>query len=287
LEDKNLTSSGWPAPAKLNLFLHVVGRRPDGYHLLQTAFQFVDYHDSINFTIRKDSGLTLTSGYPGINENNNLVMRAARLLQHETGCTLGAEIAVIKSIPVGGGLGGGSSNAATTLVALNRLWSLELTVQQLASLGLTLGADIPVFVHGQAAWAEGIGEELTPFEPVENWNLIIYPGCQVPTADVFNDGDLTRNTPAITIRDFLRSGGHNDCEAVVRHQYPPIAAALDWLRQYGNARMTGTGSCVFASFNDRDQAVEIYNLLPSGWQGFVARGLNRSPLIERLMLENK
>jgi 4-diphosphocytidyl-2-C-methyl-D-erythritol kinase len=287
LEDKNLISTGWPAPAKINLFLHVVGRRPDGYHLLQTAFQFIDCSDVLDFSIAPDGEFSLRSNYSGISKDNDLVTRTARLLQQETGCLYGAEISVTKNIPMGGGLGGGSSNAATTLVALNKLWSLGLSAEQLAGLGLKLGADIPIFLYGHAAWAEGIGEELSPIEPVERWYLIIYPGCQVATAEIFNAMDLTRNTPAITIRDFLSSGGHNDCEAVVRHRFPVVAAALDWLQQHGNARLTGTGSCVFAGFDSRDQAAAIYDLLPSAWHGFVARGLNRSPLLERLQQENK
>jgi len=286
LEDKNLISTGWPAPAKVNLFLHIVGRRPDGYHLLQTVFQFIDCSDVIDFSIRLDGKFSLRSNYSGISKDNDLVTRAARLLQQETGCVYGADISVTKNIPIGGGLGGGSSNAATTLVALNKLWSLGLSTQQLAGIGLRLGADIPIFLHGRAAWAEGIGEKLSPIAPEERWYLIIYPGCHVPTADIFDAGDLTRNTPAITIRDFLSSGGHNDCEAVVRNRFPVVAAALDWLQQHGDARMTGTGSCVFADFERRDQAAAIYDLLPSAWQGFVVRGLNRSPLLVRLEQED-
>ena len=282
-----MISNGWPAPAKLNLFLHVIGRRPDGYHLLQTAFQFVDFSDLLDFCIRPDSGLSLRTNYSTINPEADLSLRAARLLQRETGCNSGADIRITKRIPMGGGLGGGSSNAATTLAALNTLWSLGLTTEQLTELGLRLGADVPIFLYGHAAWAEGIGEELTPIEPEEGWYLIIYPGCHVPTADIFRAADLTRNTPAITIRDFLGSGGHNDCEAVVRHRFPAVAEALDWLQQYADVRMTGSGSSVFARFDSSDQAAAIYDLLPSGWQGFVARALNRSPLLERLEREGK
>ena len=282
-----MTSNGWPAPAKLNLFLHVVGRRPDGYHLLQTAFQFVDFYDLLDFSIRPDSDLSLRTNYTSIHPEDDLILSSARLLQQETGCKSGADITVTKQIPMGGGLGGGSSNAATTLAALNILWSLGLTTDQLTVMGLRLGADVPIFLYGHAAWAEGIGEKLTPIEPEESWYLIIYPGCHVPTADIFSAVDLTRNTPAITIRDFLGSGGHNDCEAVVRHRFPAVAEALDWLQQHADARMTGSGSSVFARFDSRDQAVAIYDFLPPGWQGFVARGLNRSPLLERLEKESK
>lgn len=287
MENENLISSGWPAPAKLNLFLHVVGRRTDGYHLLQTAFQFVDFNDSLDFSIRPDCELSLSTNYTCVNVEEDLVLRAARLLQRETGCKAGADIKVTKQIPMGGGLGGGSSNAATTLVALNTLWSLGLKVEQLAALGLRLGADVPVFIHGHAAWAEGIGEKLTPIEPEESWYLIIYPGCHVPTADIFGAMDLTRNTPAITIRDFLGSGGHNDCEAVVRRRFPAVTEALDWLHQHADARLTGSGSSVFARFDSSNQAAAIYDLLPSGWQGIVTRGLNRSPLLGRLEMESK
>lgn len=287
MENENLISSGWPAPAKLNLFLHIVGRRPDGYHLLQTAFQFVDFNDLLDFSIRPDCDLSLRANYTCINLEDDLILRAARLLQRETGCKAGADITVTKQIPMGGGLGGGSSNAATTLAALNTLWSLGLTTAQLTALGLRLGADVPIFLYGHAAWAEGIGEKLTPIEPEESWYLIIYPGCHVSTADIFRAVDLTRNTPAITIRDFLGSGGHNDCEAVVRHRFPGVAEVLDWLQQHADARMTGSGSSVFARFDSSDQAAAIYELLPTGWQGFVARGLNRSPLLERLERESK
>jgi len=189
-------------------------------------------------------------------------------------------------LPAGGGLGGGSSDAATTLVALNHLWGLELSVDQLADIGLKLGADVPVFVHGKAAWAEGVGEELTPIDPKESWYLVIRPDCCVSTMEVFNSPDLTRNTPSIRIRDFLRDGGHNDCESVVKKLHPKVANALDWLGQFTDARMTGTGSCVFAGFDNQQQAKSVYEKLPQGWEGFVAKGLNHSPLLARLEQEN-
>jgi len=285
LSNKPREGNNWPAPAKLNLFLHVVGRRTDGYHLLQTVFQFLDYSDQLGFTARSDGRLIRHANYSDIKPDDDLVIRAARALQAETGCALGVDITVIKQLSMGGGLGGGSSNAATTLVALNQIWSLGLTTDRLAGIGLALGADVPVFVRGQAAWAEGVGELLTEIEPVECWYLVINPGCHVPTAGIFDAPDLTRNTPAITIRDFLKSGGHNDCEPVVRRLYPEVAAVLDWLGQYAVARLTGTGACVFAGFNSQEQAEKIQASLPTKWQGFVARGLNRSPLLARLEQE--
>lgn len=281
-----MTSYGWPAPAKLNLFLHIIGRRQDGYHLLQTVFQFLDFCDVIDFSIRNDSDLIRHSNYQDIPVESDLVMRAASVLQRETRCRLGAEITVKKRLPMGGGLGGGSSNAATVLVALNRLWSLGLPLARLSTIGLKLGADVPVFIHGRAAWAEGVGEELSSIEPAENWYLVINPCCHVSTAEIFNAPDLTRNTPAITIRDFLKTGGHNDCEAVVRKQYPEVDAAMNWLAQHGKARLTGTGACIYAGFNSREQANRIYQQLPVNWQGFVARGVNQSPLLARLKEEN-
>jgi 4-diphosphocytidyl-2-C-methyl-D-erythritol kinase len=285
ISNNSRSSRDWPAPAKLNLFLHVVGRRADGYHLLQTIFQFLDYSDQLGFSVRTDGQLLRRSNYSAIEPQNDLVIRAAKALKAETGCDFGVEISVRKRLPMGGGLGGGSSNAATTLVALNRIWSLGLSTDRLAQIGLTLGADVPVFVRGHAAWAEGVGELLTDFEPEEYWYLVISPDCHVPTADIFQSPDLTRNTPAITIRDFLKSGGHNDCEPVVRRLYPEVADALDWLGQHAEAKLTGTGACVFAGFNSREQAEKIHVSLPSKWQGFVTRGLNRSPLLARLEQE--
>ena len=285
MENHLVTSRHWPAPAKLNLFLHVVGRRPDGYHLLQTVFQFVDYCDQIDIAVRTDGQLVRHANYADIAADADLVMRAAAALKTETGCRLGAEITVHKHLPMGGGLGGGSSDAATTLVALNRLWGLNLAVTELAGIGLRLGADVPVFIHGQAAWAEGVGERLTPVTPEECWYLIIHPGIHVPTAEIFGAADLTRTTPAITIRDFLESGGHNDSEPVVRKRYPAVAEALDWLACHGKARMTGTGSCIFAAFTDREQAARIHAMIPGKWRGYIARGLNQSPLLQRLAQE--
>ena len=278
----------WPAPAKINLFLHITGRRPDGYHDLQTVFQFLDYGDELVFSPREDGRILLGDGGYGIAEGEDLALRAARALQAETGAALGAEIGVTKRIPMGGGLGGGSSDAATVLVALNRLWETGLGVDDLAAIGLGLGADVPVFVRGRAAWAEGVGEKLVPVDPPEDWYLILHPGCSIPTAGIFNAPDLTRNTPPITIRDFLAGAGHNDCEAVVFAAYPEVAGAAQWLReQTGGARLTGTGACLFARCGSREEAAALAARIPPPWRGFEARGLNRSPLLERLHLEGE
>ncbi len=278
-------SRHWPAPAKLNLMLHITGRRQDGYHLLQTVFQFIDFSDSLDFSIRDDDVISCQSDWQVVAEADDLIVHAAKLLQQMSACNLGADINLKKRLPTGGGLGGGSSDAATTLVALNYLWGLELSNEQLAEIGVQLGADVPVFVHGKAAWAEGVGERLTAIEPEESWYLVLQPDCSVSTKEVFNLSDLTRNTPAIRIRDFLEDGGHNDCESVVRNLYPQVAEALDWLGQFAVARMTGTGSCIFAGFDKQQQAESVYEKLPQGWEGFVAKGLNNSPLQIRLEQE--
>ena len=281
-----MISRQWPAPAKLNLILHITGQRQDGYHLLQTVFQFIDFSDLLDFSIRDDAVITRQSNWQGVAEADDLIVRAARSLQQESTCQLGADINLQKRLPAGGGLGGGSSDAATTLVALNYLWGLGFTVDRLADIGLKLGADVPVFVRGNAAWAEGVGEQLTVIDPEELWYLVIYPDCFVSTQEVFNSTDLTRNTPAIRIRDFLEDGGHNDCESVVRNLYPEVAKALDWLGQFAEAKITGTGSCLFASFDKQQQAESVYKKLPQGWKGFVVKGLNHSPLLTRLEQEN-
>ncbi|MFT5425709.1 MAG: 4-diphosphocytidyl-2-C-methyl-D-erythritol kinase [Gammaproteobacteria bacterium] len=281
------TSRLWPAPAKLNLMLHITGRRNDGYHLLQTVFQFIDFSDSLDFRIRDDGKISRQSNWDGVVEADDLIIHAAKALQQESGCQSGADISLEKRLPSGAGLGGGSSDAATTLVALNHLWGLEFTVEKLADIGLQLGADVPVFVHGHAAWAEGVGEQLTPIEPKEPWYLVVKPDCCVSTMEVFSSPDLTRNTPAIRIRDFQRDGGHNDCESVVKDLYQEVAEALDWLGQFAVAKMTGTGSCVFAGFDKQQQAESVYEKLPQGWEGFVAKGLNHSPLQTRLKKEDE
>jgi len=274
---------GWPAPAKLNRFLHIVGRRADGYHLLQTLFQFVDYGDLLHFVPRADGEVRLAQPLPGVAEGQDLTVRAAQLLRQTVGGALpGVTIHVDKRLPMGGGLGGGSSDAATTLVALDRLWGLALGEERLAELGLSLGADVPVFVRGRAAWAEGIGELLTPVELPEPWFLVVIPAVAVATAELFRDPELTRNCPPIKIRDFLAGVGGNVFEAVVRRRYPAVGDALDWLGSFGPARMTGTGACVFAPFATEGAARELLKQLPVGWRGFVAHGLNRSPLLDRL-----
>lgn len=273
-------SGPWPAPAKLNLFLHITGRRQDGYHTLQTIFQFIDITDKLFFRVRDDSGIARTAAVPDVNAGDDLTLRAARLLQEKTGCKSGVDIRLEKALPVGGGLGGGSSDAATTLVALNSLWQTGVDAGALADLGLQLGADVPVFIHGQAAWGEGVGEKLQPVALPEPWFLVIAPNVTVSTAGIFSDPELTRDSAPITIADFLSGGGGNDCEPVVRRRYPVVADALDWLGQYAPARVTGTGACVFAAFAEHEQATETFARLPGGWRGFVARGRNNSPLLD-------
>jgi 4-diphosphocytidyl-2-C-methyl-D-erythritol kinase len=276
----------WPAPAKLNLFLHIVGRRPDGYHELQTVFQFVDLCDEISIEVRADGRIRRMAEIAGVPEDADLCVRAARALKAAAACPLGADIGVLKRIPMGAGLGGGSSDAATCLVALNHLWQLHRPVDDLAALGLKLGADVPVFVRGRAAWAEGIGERLTPLyppqAPIETNYLILKPNVGVGTAEIFQDPELTRNSAPITIHGFLASGGRNDCLRVVRRRYPEVARALDWLSGFGLARLTGTGACVFLAVESLDRGREIMRELPPAVDAFLTRGLNDSPLLERL-----
>lgn len=269
----------WPAPAKLNLMLRVLGRRPDGYHRLQTVFQFIDLSDRLSFMPRSDGVVRRLTPLDGVAEDSDLVVRAARLLQRAAGCTAGADVRLDKRIPMGGGLGGGSSDAATTLVALNHIWGTGLTTADLAGLGLSLGADVPVFVRGFAAWGEGVGEELSPILLPEPWYLVLAPSCAVPTAAVFSDPELTRDSPPITIADFLAGDERNDCLAVVERRFPPVAEALSWLSGVGRARLTGTGACVFAAFATESAARAALAAVPPGIGVFVARGLNRSPLL--------
>ena len=276
----------WPAPAKLNLFLHVVGRRADGYHLLQTVFQFLDYSDQLRFRVMQDGLVTRTAPVPGVSETADLTLRAARLLKEATGCNKGVAVTLVKRVPVGGGLGGGSSDAATTLIALNELWGIGLSIADLALLGQTLGADVPVFVHGRAAWAEGAGEDLTPVEPRESWYLVVVPPVHVSTAEVFTEfarqRGLTPYTPARTIRDLPEGRGENDLEPLVRRRYPEVARAFEWLAAHGQPRMTGTGGCVFVEVADAEQGKQILTtVLPLGFTGFVARGMNRHPLFRQ------
>ncbi|MEO5702277.1 MAG: 4-(cytidine 5'-diphospho)-2-C-methyl-D-erythritol kinase [Gammaproteobacteria bacterium] len=277
-----MNMSVWPAPAKLNLFLHITGRRADGYHELQTVFQFLDYADELRCTLRHDGSINLAALLPNVAPEHNLVTRAARLLQTETATTLGADIELTKRIPIGGGLGGGSSDAATALVALNQIWGLNLPLDELARLGLHLGADVPVFVYGHAAWAEGVGERLTPISLDEPWYVVVAPPCAVSTQAIFSSPDLTRDTKPITIADFLAGKGVNDCATLVCRRYPEVAEALHWLEKFAKARMTGTGGCVFATFEDEARARFIAQQFAkehsAAWQVFAARGMNRSPL---------
>jgi 4-diphosphocytidyl-2-C-methyl-D-erythritol kinase len=276
----------WPAPAKLNLFLHILGRRADGYHELQTCFQFVDLCDEITLQVRTDGAIRRVIDLAGVPESADLCLRAAHALKAASGSSLGVDIEVTKKIPIGGGLGGGSSDAATCLVALNHLWGLHWPSETLAALGLKLGADVPVFVRGRVALAEGVGERLTPLygpeAPVESNYLILKPNVFVPTAAVFQDPELTRNSQPITIHGFLESGGKNDCLGVVRRRYPEVARALDWLSAYGSARLTGTGACVFLACESLERGREIMRELPPAVEAYVVRGLNDSPLLERL-----
>jgi 4-diphosphocytidyl-2-C-methyl-D-erythritol kinase len=276
------SESLWPAPAKLNLFLHVTGRRADGYHELQTVFQLIDLCDTIGLTIREDGRIERAAGPPGVDPESDLTVRAACALQQATGTRLGATLRVLKRVPMGGGLGGGSSDAATVLLGLNALWGTRLSIDDLARLGLPLGADVPVFVRGSSAWGQGVGEHLEPLELPESWYVIIHPGVHVGTRDVFQSPELTRNSPVITIRAFFQAGGRNDCEPVVRARFPEVAEALDWLGQFASARLTGTGSCIFAPCASAIDAERLAARVPDRWTSFVARGLNRSPVHEML-----
>ena len=270
----------WPAPAKLNLFLRVTGRRADGYHTLQTVFQFLDYGDELEFIVTGDGPITRATPLRGVAEEKDLSVRAARLLKSRAAVTRGAQIHVTKRIPPGGGLGGGSSDAATTLLALNELWDLRLTLPDLAALGLELGADVPVFIHGHAAWAEGIGEILTPVEPEEAWYLVVVPPVHVSTARVFADPELTRYSPPLTIRDFHEGHGlRNDLEPLVRSRYPEVDRAMRLLAEFGEPRMSGSGGCVFLKVTDMERGRQILERIPKPLSGFVARGMNRHPLL--------
>jgi 4-diphosphocytidyl-2-C-methyl-D-erythritol kinase len=299
-----------PAPAKLNLFLHVVGRRGDGYHLLQSVLRFLDYGDTLHFSLRGDGGVQRVTGVPGVSAEQDLTLRAARLLQRASGTGLGADIALHKRVPLGGGLGGGSSDAATALIALNRLWGLAWPRARLQELALQLGADVPVFVFGRSAFAEGVGEQLRAVELAPAWYVVLVPPVSVSTATVFADPELTRNSDPIKIHGFSAGAnglsvgpggfsagsdgfsagsdgfsagpGRNDLEAVVCRQHEEVARHLGWLRQFGPAAMTGSGACVFAAFDTEPSAQQIFRRRPAGMHGFVARGLDRHPLWEWL-----
>ena len=273
--------SRWPAPAKINLFLHIVGRRADGYHELQTCFQFLNHCDDIDIRVRSDGVIQRLQGMD-IPPESDLVVRAARLLQAAAHVSAGADIAVHKRIPARAGLGGGCSDAATVLVALNALWRAGLSNEALQKLGLGLGADVPVFVAGHAAWAEGVGERLTFLRgaelPKERIYLIIKPNCSVSTAEVFQAPELTRNSQPITIRGFLDEGGRNDCTLTVRGRFPAVGRALDWLSTFGEARLTGTGACILLGLDTIGAAERILRVMPPDMTGFIAQGLNESPL---------
>ncbi|MGG5836275.1 4-(cytidine 5'-diphospho)-2-C-methyl-D-erythritol kinase [Huaxiibacter chinensis] len=283
----------WPSPAKLNLFLYITGQRPDGYHTLQTLFQFVDFGDTLSIEPRQDGQIHLLTPVEGVSHEDNLIVRAARLLMKsaaETGrlpAGSGADIRIDKRLPMGGGLGGGSSNAATVLVALNHLWGCGLSEDELADLGLTLGADVPLFVRGHAAFAEGVGEILTPVDPEEKWYLVAHPGVSIPTPLIFNDPDLPRDTPVRSIETLLKCEFSNDCEVIARKRFRKVDAALSWLLEYAPSRLTGTGACVFAEFDSEAAARQVLEQAPEWLHGFVARGMNISPLQQAILAQTE
>jgi 4-diphosphocytidyl-2-C-methyl-D-erythritol kinase len=274
--------TSWPAPAKLNLMLHITGRRADGYHLLQTVFQFLEYGDTLTIEVTRDGTIKLANPIEGVPDAQNLLYRAAVLLREKTGTPLGARISIDKRLPMGGGLGGGSSDAATVLVALNHLWETKLNEDQLAALGLQLGADVPVFVRGQACWAEGVGERITPVRLPEPCYLVVVPPVQISTAALFRDDDLTRDCPPIKIPAFVAGGGRNVFVPVVRKLYPQVAEMMDLLSAFGDVKLTGTGACLFLAFDHCDQARAVQQQLPDDWCSFTAQGVNESPLRKRL-----
>ncbi|WP_426152208.1 4-(cytidine 5'-diphospho)-2-C-methyl-D-erythritol kinase [Pseudomonas sp. DC3000-4b1] len=280
----NATRLTLPAPAKLNLMLHILGRRADGYHELQTLFQFLDHGDELDFALRDDGVIHLHGALDGVPHDSNLVVKAARRLQAEAGTPLGADIRLRKVLPMGGGIGGGSSDAATTLLGLDRLWQLNWTEDRLAALGLTLGADVPVFVRGRAAFAEGVGEKLTPVEPEEPWYVVLVPQVSVSTAEIFSDPLLTRDSPAIKVRSVLRGNSRNDCQPIVEQRYPDVRNALSLLSKFTSAKLTGTGSCVFGAFPSKAEADKVLALLTGTITGFVAKGSNVSMLHRKLKI---
>lgn len=267
-----------PCPAKLNLFLHITGRRSDGYHDLQTAFQLLDYGDEITIEVNDSDKVSVTAPIAGLAQEDNLIYRAAHMLKSYTGTDMGAHITLDKQLPIGGGIGGGSSDAASTLLGLNHLWQTHLPVDTLAEIGRQLGADIPVFVHGYSAWAEGIGEKLTPLELEEKYYLVLAPQCHISTAEIFCHKDLTRDTLAITVAAFLERGGKNDCQPLVESLFPQVKDAVKWLSRYSQAQLTGTGACVFASFSSKEAAQAVFAEIPEHLSGFIAKGVNQSSL---------
>ena len=274
------------APAKLNLFLHVVGRREDGYHLLQSVFTLIDRYDRLRFRVRDDGVIRRVNEVAGVPAEQDLAVRAASVLKEASGTSLGADIELEKTIPMGGGLGGGSSDAATVLIALDRLWNTRLGSAALQELALSLGADVPFFVFGQPAWADGIGERLRPVELPGLWYLVLTPGVHVPTQAIFTAPELTRDTEALKMEDFSARPEtftdsrrfRNDLEPVVTNRFPAVREHLEWLRRHGNARMTGSGSCVFAGYDSREAAQRVLDQLPGSMRGFIARGLTHHPL---------
>lgn len=286
MTEKQINSAAWgekwPAPAKLNLMLRITGQRSDGYHLLQTVFQFIDLCDWIRFHPAGDGQVGLLKTLPGVAEVDDLTIKAARLLKAETGCDWGVGIEVEKNLPMGGGLGGGSSDAATVLVVLNQLWGLNLPLERLMELGLSLGADVPVFVHGYASWAEGVGEKLEKITIPEKWIVVLKPDCHVNTKEIFSDKNLTRNSKSIRIGDFTAGQHQNDCLDVVCERYQSVKDALVDLSGFSEARLTGTGACVFAQFDSESAAASAYDSLKNKWQAYLVRGLNESPLFTKL-----
>ncbi len=277
-----MPSATLPSPAKLNLFLHITGRRDDGYHDLQTLFQLLDVGDSLTFRTNKTGEISLAPQIPGVLAKDNLIVRAAGLLQQKTGCTHGCDIVLDKVLPMGAGLGGGSSNAATALVGLNTLWECGLSLSELAEIGCSLGADVPVFVHGKSAFAEGIGELLTPMQLPQQWYLVITPQCQVSTGEIFSHPQLTRNSPPIKIRALSGEQYRNDCQAVVQRLYPEVQQVLDWLQDYSNPLMTGTGASVFSCFANQAAAQQALDRVPKNWNAFIARGDDNSSLHRKM-----
>ncbi len=266
------------SPAKLNLFLHVTGQRPDGYHTLQTVFQLLDYGDDMHFQVREDAQIKLSSNLQNVADDDNLIIQAAKVLQTMTPQAKGVDITLDKRIPLGGGLGGGSSNAATTLIALNKLWQCQLSLTDLKKIGSTLGADVPVFIHGTSAWAEGIGDVLQTIALPQRWFVVLCPRCHVSTKTVFCHKDLTRSTPAITVAAFLQTGGENDCQSLVRKLHKEVDNALIWLGKVSpTAQMTGTGACVFAAFDSAQEAQSVLANAPDNLPGFIAQAINESP----------
>lgn len=281
-----MTSLSLPAPAKINLFLHITGRRADGYHDLQTVFHFLEAHDQLHFNLRDDDQIILATEFPGLAADDNLIVKAAKALQQYSACNKGVTITVDKHLPMGGGIGGGSSNAATTLLALNEIWQLNANKETLKSIGLQLGADVPIFIHGKTAWAEGVGENLTNLQVIEKWYVLLIPNCHVSTAEIFSHSQLTRDSKILKIATFLEQGNEamfrNDCETLVKRLYPEVDEAIAVLSEFGSARMTGTGACVFAAFATKEEADAVCQQIPAHIQSLVTKGKNHSPTLEAL-----